>query len=151
MGGVSFALSLFACYNPPSPPPPQLFYHPPLSPGTVVTQRFLLKVRNEQFHALPARKLFLAFVFPGIFPFQLRSRERLIPIPSLIKLSGAAVIFTIFFPELLRRTTFEGGRSREEFSLQCLDWLCAGRMKMNTLGQCDCSRQLFTFCLVSST
>ena len=59
--------------------------------------------------------------------------------------------FHNFFPELLRRTTFEGGRSREEFCLQCLDWLCAGRMKMNTLGQCDCSRQLFTFCLVSST
>jgi len=40
---------------------------------------------------------------------------------------------------------FEGGRSRDELCLQCLDWLCAGRMKMNTLRQCDCSRQLFTF------
>lgn len=54
-------------------------------------QRF--RVNNPMPSPLGSFFLLLSF---SSFPFQLRSRERLIPIPSLIKPSGAAVIFTIF-------------------------------------------------------
>ena len=101
----------------------------------------------------PARNLFLVFVLAVIFPFQLRCRKQLIPIPTLLNPSRAAVTLT-FLPELLGRTRFEGVGGWEELRrTQRLgtDWLCAARMKMNTSGLFDCSRQLFTLCLVSST
>lgn len=72
---------------------------------------------------------FFDFFLSVIFPFQLRSREQLVPIPKLLKPSRVAVILSFFPWILLRRTSFEGGRSREEFTW--LRDLPANRLAVN--------------------
>ena len=150
-GGVSFALSLFTGYNPPPPPPPQLFHHPHSAHVYGRHATFPPESPKRTIPCPPRSEVFSCFCLSRNLSFPVAISWTTYSDTFADQTLRSCRNFHNFFPELLRRTTFEGGRSREEFCLQCLDWLCAGRMKMNTLGQCDCSRQLFTFCLVSST